>query len=207
MSQYLFNPTNPCVYTDTDSGIFQNELPYTAINDELGNWKLEQKVDNGLFVLDKVYNLNTPNGSVTKNKGMSKKLNYLDFIDLYKGKQLDLKEERWVRDVSNGIIYINEVDIHISNLYTKRNKIFNKGLWVDTEPITVNYDNIINKPTLANFSYENFLFINEYRLYKMIYRAYINNSLPFSLKNELDQFFKKNPQLSAKTLVGYSFFK
>jgi hypothetical protein len=179
MSFFLFNPANPCAYSDTDCGIFAKKLDNKLVNDLLGGWKLEHIVNKGLFPLDKVYAISTPKGLISKNKGIPGKLSTLDFIDLYKGKSIDfidlykgksidLTEKRWVKDLSYGLIYINDIDIHINNVYSKRNKVFYKGFWVGTDPLTVLNDNIINKPVLSNFSFDNCLFIKEHKLIKFL---------------------------------------
>lgn len=195
MTSKLFDPFNPCAYSDTDCGVFSKELPGNIVNDLLGGWKLEHVVNKGLFPLDKVYTLDTLKGVISKNKGISGKLSTLDFIDLYKGKCIDLTEKRWVKDLSLGIIYVSNVDIHLNNVYFKRKKIIHKGFWIGTEPLTVFNDGIINKPVLANFSWENFLFITEYKLYNMIYTNYLNNSSNLSHK------FKEIKELNHRKII------
>jgi hypothetical protein len=68
MPSFLFNPANPCAYTDTDCGIFARKLPGNLVNDLIGRWKLEHKVKNGLFPLDKVYTINTTKNIIKKIK-------------------------------------------------------------------------------------------------------------------------------------------
>ncbi|ORY88692.1 DNA polymerase type B, organellar and viral-domain-containing protein [Lobosporangium transversale] len=168
MSSFLFNPSNPCSYTDTDCGIFAKKLPKSLITDKLGGWKLEHTIKKGLFPLDKVYSIDSiEKGLIRKNKGVNNKLSTTNFIDLYKGKSIDLTEKRWIKDLSCGLVYVDNMDIYINNIYSKRNKIFYKGYWIGTEPLTILDGKIIYKPVLSNFSYINYLFIIQHNLIRL----------------------------------------
>jgi len=189
MTSFLFNPTNPCAYTDTDCGIFKHKLSDNFINDELGGWKLEHFVKEGIAVLPKMYTLETLKHRVTKNKGISGKLTLDNFKNLYLGKSLDLTEERWIKDLYHGIIYIEKIDIHINNLYNKRIKLYSEGNWVNTSPFVVEYDRIIPGDLIPypishqyyeylnylNIKYNNIFDFNVYKYsYNFIHLLFLN---------------------------------
>jgi len=188
MSSFLFNLANPCAYTDTDCIVVIKKLMNKLVNDQLGGWKLENVINRGLFPLDKVYTMTTSKKTIKKNKGISGKLSDLDFIDLYKGKSIDLTEPRWFKDLSNGLVYIDKkLDIHINNIYSKSNKVFHKGFWVGTEPLTVFNDNFIKKPISANFTYDNYLFIYNHELFYKIYNVLMDSSTKSKIDNNTFQ--------------------
>lgn len=68
LSPHLNNPDNPCVYSDTDSGIFKKPLDPQYIGKELGKFKLEHKVDYGILISPKTYGLKYKDPETGKEK-------------------------------------------------------------------------------------------------------------------------------------------
>jgi hypothetical protein len=57
ISEHFNNPNNKCFMTDTDSLVTEKPLDQELIGPELGQFKLEYKVDHGIFISPKTYAL------------------------------------------------------------------------------------------------------------------------------------------------------
>lgn len=91
-------------YSDTDSIVINQELPQEMISStKLGLLKLEHEIEEGIFVMPKVYYLETLEGkSISKCKGFSGKLSKTQYIDLLEGKPLNLTITKWDRSLKGG---------------------------------------------------------------------------------------------------------
>jgi hypothetical protein len=128
-------------YSDTDSLVTKQALPDVYLDSAaLGKLKLEHKIKEGYFVAPKIYWLETEEGEeVTKCKGYPGKLTKDQILDLYEGKSLDLTIERWVRDLATGTVRIQQgVKYQLNPTFNKRQKVFEKGKWVNTHPLVLN---------------------------------------------------------------------
>ena len=83
---------NNCIYTDTDSVVLESQLPDHIIGKELGQMKLESKIQHGIFIRKKLYAyLNDKGILVRKSSGVDpKKLNWSHYYDLLKGKTVKI---------------------------------------------------------------------------------------------------------------------
>nr|AGJ98066.1 truncated plasmid-related DNA polymerase [Glomus sp. DAOM 240422] len=102
-------------YSDTDSLVTNGPLPPEMINSTiLGKLKLEHKIKEGIFVMPKVYYLETSEGKiVTKTKGLPGKLNKEQYLQLLEGQNLnDLLITKWQRSLKDSKVQIlrNEIE-------------------------------------------------------------------------------------------------
>ena len=104
----------------------------------LGKLKLEHTFKEGLFVLPKIYYLELDNDSVvTKCKGYPGKLSKDQYLELLKGKSINLPVTKWLRSLKNSTIQIKRNMPYVINpLFNKRQKVFDSsGAWVNSTPI------------------------------------------------------------------------
>jgi hypothetical protein len=119
-------PGNECIASNTDSLILRKPLPGEFISNKLGDWELEHKFINGVFVRPKLYCYTDADTKelVRKASGVvAAKLSYDDYVNLAKGIDVLTNKEvfklNWER-----------LTIELVNVETKL-----KGL--DKEPIKV----------------------------------------------------------------------
>jgi hypothetical protein len=129
-------------YSDTDSIFCKNPLPSNIISDtELGKFKLENTIKEGIFILPKVYMLKTVNNeTIIKCKGLdSRLLTDLDIYDIYFNSTTFIKKfvSYFKRDFKNFTISKQEYNINISSKLLKRRKVIENGKWVDTKPLNI----------------------------------------------------------------------
>ena len=87
-------------YSDTDSIVTNIELPESLVNEkELGLLKLEHKVNEAIFISNKIYYLRDKNGKTSiKAKGIkSESLSYTYFITLYNENNIKLLLKQLVK--------------------------------------------------------------------------------------------------------------
>ena len=152
----ILNKNGEIYYTDTDSIVTDVPLNESIIGEEIGKFKLEHKIKEGYFLSNKTYCLVKHDDSVViKVKGVnSKKLSLQDFKDMYVGKDVKTTRFESERNYNIGYTNINVLrDITLSSQsYKKRNKIFSKNIWVDTQPIKVS---MWNKKSYSTYTYKN----------------------------------------------------
>lgn len=130
-------------YTDTDSIFLSKPLDKCYIGKQLGKFKQEYGgvIKKGLFVSPKLYILDTLNGYINKSKGFSGKLSLYDYLELYQGGFIDVKDNRWKRSLELENVKIIEQDMRLKGNFDKRTKLFSKGKWINRSPIVIN-DNL-----------------------------------------------------------------
>lgn len=145
-------------YTDTDSIITDIALDNNMVGNELGQFKLEYKVKEGYFISNKTYYLELSEKKfdtfankwisfIIKSKTVrSESLTLDNFKDLYKGKSVEAVKRSAITDHSKGSVLIRDEIVNLnSGSYTKRQKLFKRGKWVDTKPLLVDENNKIEK--------------------------------------------------------------
>lgn len=142
MDKFKRDPNLDVYYSDTDSIFCKNPLPSNLISDtELGKFKLENTIKEGIFLLPKVYMLKTVNNeTIIKCKGLDNRLlTDLDIYDIYFNSTNFIKKfvSYFRRDFRNFIISKQQYNISISSKLLKRNKIIENGKWVDTKPLNI----------------------------------------------------------------------
>jgi len=128
-------------YTDTDSIFIDYDLNPSLIGKKIGLLKQEYGglIKKGIFPSPKLYILDTIKGLKSKSKGISGGiLTLLDYIDLYKGGFIEVKDIRWKRYLGIDTISLTQINYTISGDYDKRKKLYSKGRWINTSPLIVN---------------------------------------------------------------------
>ena len=129
-------------YSDTDSIFTKKPINQKLIGKEIGKFKKEYEgeIKKGVFASPKLYILDTLAGFKRICKGYSgDKLTIWEYMDLYRGKVLNLKDVRWIRDLEFSSVKSIDVDYTLKSEYDKRNILYSKGRWVDTSPLRINY--------------------------------------------------------------------
>lgn len=96
-------------YSDTDSLVTNGPLPSEMIDSSiLGKLKLEHTIKEGIFVMPKVYYLETSEGQiVTKTKGLPGKLNKEQYLQLLEGKNIkNLLITKWQHSLKDSKVQI-----------------------------------------------------------------------------------------------------
>lgn len=143
IKQDILNKGGNIYYTDTDSIVTDIPLDNSLVNDKLGMFKLEYKIKQAFYISNKTYyaDLTDPiEGSpsyVVKSKSVnSNSLNLDSFKELYKGNDVNAVKRLGIRDYSRGFVKIVDRNVNLNHdSYTKREKIFKGGKWVDTKPL------------------------------------------------------------------------
>ena len=130
MSEFKNNPNYDLYYSDTDSIVIDKKLPDNLISDELGKFKLEHEITHAFFLAPKVYGLITPdNKEIIKIKGLSadaiKDKHYIDLeFLLRKDAILDIKQNKWYKDLFRGEISIEDTTYQLKLTHNKRKPIY-----------------------------------------------------------------------------------
>jgi hypothetical protein len=103
----------------------------------LGKLKMVHEIKEAVFLAPKSYWLNLKNGEkLTVTKGLKMSLTNEEILMAYKEHIIRKTEVRnfWV-DLKNFQILVKKRDIDITNIFYKREKIYNSdGNWIDTKP-------------------------------------------------------------------------
>ncbi|GBB99132.1 hypothetical protein RclHR1_34200001, partial [Rhizophagus clarus] len=125
-------------YSDTDSLVVNGTLPEEYISStELGLLKLEHTIEEGIFVMPKVYYLLTSEGKeVIKCKGFGGQLTKTNFEALLNEETLHYTTTKWFRSMKDQTVQIKKGQPYQLNLsFNKRRRVFKDGVWVNTKPI------------------------------------------------------------------------
>ena len=142
----IINNGGKIYYTDTDSLVIDiNSLQFIRqyIGNEIGKFKIEYYIKEGFFISNKTYCLVLENGQIIiKSKGVINTKWTLDnFKNMYFNNQnvtAIKNDSKTLFDKGSVIISTKPVNLN-QDVYKKREKIFNnKGLWVNTKPLTFN---------------------------------------------------------------------
>lgn len=141
-------------YSDTDSLIIGNieikDIPL-SIGKNLGSFKIEHYINKGYFLSNKLYGIEKTNlmnlseESLIVAKGVkADTLSINDLKNLYLiQKNIITKRDEILKSYNKGSIAYLERKVNLSlNSYTKREKIWDKGIWVDTKPLYINQNPI-----------------------------------------------------------------
>lgn len=132
-------------YMDTDSIVTDILLPDNLLGNKLGQFKLEHVLLKGYFLSSKTYCLNLEDGKeVIKAKGIkTNTLKTKDFDNMYYN-NFDIKAIKTNSEINyaEGYVNIDENQITLNHdAYTKREKIYDNGLWVNTKPLVIFSEN------------------------------------------------------------------
>ncbi|XP_058741909.1 DNA polymerase-like [Vicia villosa] len=141
---YQFISRNDSYYTDTDYVVLDKPLPNEMVSPtELGKFKLEYEVSEGIFLAPKTYKIeNTNNKNVLRHKGAAKAIIDDDwYINQYnkinKIMNVNVSHKfriQWdkLRVIQKDIDYELRIKINL-----KRKPVFNNNKWVGSKPIKV----------------------------------------------------------------------
>lgn len=142
MDQFKRDPNLDVYYSDTDSIFCKNPLLSQFISDtELGKFKLENKVNEGIFILPKVYMIKTlDKKTIIKCKGLDNKLlTDTDIYNVFFNSSNIIKKfvSHFKRNFLKFTIFKQQYDVQISANLLKRKKVFKFDKWVDTSPFKI----------------------------------------------------------------------
>lgn len=153
-------------YTDTDSLVIDKMLPNELMGDDIGEFKLEKIIKEGIFISGKTYCLVLSNGEVKiVAKGVSdNSMSYEIFKDLEAGRPIPSGA-----GIVKGYSSIDSKEVNLNaHAYKNRIKVYDEdGNWIDTKPLDIVLDKYLSSSKL-------FILINYglnplSHLYKMIY--------------------------------------
>ena len=118
INEYKNIPGNPCIMSDTDSAVLTKPLPSHLIGRGLGQMKLEQVIELGIFIKKKLYYiLNTNNQEIIKSSGInSAHLNYDLFLKLLNGETISIERTNFNVDWKNLNINVVKSEIKIQGI-------------------------------------------------------------------------------------------
>ena len=137
----LMETCDKVYYSDTDSIFTNTKISEGVSPTDIGMLKLEGKILKGYFASAKSYAIIYDTGiKVVKSKGFDKtKVRFNDYMRIY-----ETEKDKKIKYMNN--FFKNKKQFEIIRKYkyytfrsnaNKRVKIFNKGKWVDTDPIIV----------------------------------------------------------------------
>lgn len=136
IKKYCIDNDIKIYYFDTDSIIINKPLPNDFLTNELGKWKLEAIIKEGVFIAPKVYGYITENGNeIIKIKGYKNKISFEQLKSLLiKDNKLELLQEKWFKSLEKGEISIlNQIYTLIPTL-NKRQLIYKNNKLIYTIP-------------------------------------------------------------------------
>lgn len=135
-------------YTDTDSLVTNIPLESNLVGKELGQFKLECKINTGYFISNKLYCLILEDGSqIIKSKTVKKNtLSLDDFKLLYKGISIKAVKQSVHNNIEKGSVLISKEPMQLNHdSYLKRIKVYDSlGNWIDTKPLIYEENNSSN---------------------------------------------------------------
>jgi hypothetical protein len=143
MAKFKIDYGNHLYYSDTDSLILDCPLPDHLTGGLLGQFKLEHRIKEGIFIGPKTYGLRFEDGTdLIKIKGLKQANNQVSFDQLkgllIKDSSFKVNQDKWFRSLPNSNIQI------LNSLYTlratenKRTFVYNQdGIAVDTKPFVL----------------------------------------------------------------------
>jgi hypothetical protein len=144
---HILNNNGNIYYTDTDSIVTDIKLPEEFVDSkEIGKLKLVHKIKEGYFISDKLYAYKSTENKIIKlSKGVkSKLLKFEDYIKMYNMEVINKATKiTSSRNYQEGSVLIKKNDnITLNtNVYNKRERIFENGKWIGTKPIIIKSNN------------------------------------------------------------------
>jgi hypothetical protein len=137
MIKFKTNPNFILYYSDTDSIDIDTELDPKIIGSELGKMKLEHIFDDAISLAPKMYGGINSNYEYVKFKGLKNPRKFNELIPLLdKNNKLEVNQDKWYSDISNGTINIHNEIYTLMVTDSKRKLIFDEnGQFIDTAPI------------------------------------------------------------------------
>jgi hypothetical protein len=115
-------------------------LPSNMIGKSLGQWKLEDKINEAVFICSKVYGyISSDNKEIVKAKGYKNKITFIQLKSLLEfNKKLTLPQEKWYKSIDEGTITIKDQLYTLQVTSSKRNLMYNKDkILYNTYPFNI----------------------------------------------------------------------
>lgn len=146
MTQFKTDKNFILYYTDTDSIDIDKPLPDKFVGNELGQMKLEHIFKDATFLSPKMYGGITEDYEYVRIKGLKNPIKYKELKTLlYKDSKLEIKQEKWYSDVSNGKFHIKDEIYTLMVTNNKRKLIYNnENIFYDTLPLKLEKGKIID---------------------------------------------------------------
>ena len=127
INEYKNIPGNPCIMSDTDSAVLPYPLPGHLVGKEIGQMKLEQVIEKGIFIRKKLYYIkNSNNQEIIRASGIdSSNLNYELFLKLLQGETITIERTDFNVDWENFNINVVSSDIVIQGLNESIKTLYN----------------------------------------------------------------------------------
>jgi len=137
MSKFKTDKRFTIYYTDTDSIDIDKPLDSIHVGDELGQMKLEHIFTNALFLSPKFYGGQTENYEYVRIKGLKNPIKFDEIKKLLiKNTKIEIEQEKWYSDISNGYFHIKNELYTIMITENKRLLLFNQdNIFYDTAPL------------------------------------------------------------------------
>ena len=117
MHKYSTMPKNPIIYKDTDSIIVKKPLSKKDVSQKIGKFKLEYKIEKGIFLKSKIYALKLKDGrEIIKAAGIPKgRLTLKDYKELQQDptKIKNISIERYEKSMEQLCIERKTIDIKL----------------------------------------------------------------------------------------------
>nr|YP_025890.1 DNA-directed DNA polymerase [Moniliophthora perniciosa]AAQ74286.1 DNA-directed DNA polymerase [Moniliophthora perniciosa] len=146
MTQFKTDKNLIIYYSDTDSIDVNKELESKFIGNELGQMKLEHIFDDAVFLAPKMYGGITKDYEYVRIKGLKNPIKFNELKSLLKKEEmLEIKQQKWYSDISNGVFHIKDEIYTLMVNNKKRKLIYNENNeFIDTKPIKLKNDTIID---------------------------------------------------------------
>lgn len=143
MNHFILSKDYNVYYHDTDSICIDKPLPPQYVGPELGQFKLEHKFDEGIFISPKVYGGYNPEYTHIKVKGLKNPMTYDQLkVLLQKDSILNITQEKWYKNISEGHIKIMNEVYTLMATENKRKLVYNnENFCVNTEPFVIDETN------------------------------------------------------------------
>ena len=142
MSKFKNNDKFKLYYSDTDSIFIDSDLNNELVGNEIGQFKLEYNLSEGIFLGPKIYCGLTDSGKyISKVKGYKnpQNISFEDFKSLLKkdALPLELHHDKWFRSLINGEITIKDQVYNLIKTENKREFIYENDLAINTKAFTL----------------------------------------------------------------------
>jgi hypothetical protein len=142
MSKFKTDNRYTIFYSDTDSIDINMLLDSKFVGEELGQMKLEHIFKDAVFLSPKMYGGITDSYEYIKIKGLKNPIKFEELKALlYKGSKLEIKQEKWYSDISNGRFHIKDEIYTLMITDNKRKLLYSlcgsDNIFYDTLPLTL----------------------------------------------------------------------
>jgi hypothetical protein len=145
MSKFKTDNRYTIFYSDTDSIDIDKKLDPKFVGDKLGQMKLEHIFNDAVFLAPKMYGGITDNYEYVRIKGLKNPIEFKELKALLlKGSKLEIKQNKWYSDISNGRFHIKDEIYTLMITDNKRKLLYNSdNKFYDTLPLKLENGKII----------------------------------------------------------------